>query len=741
MSRQPMPISSRWFQGAVLTYLVGFTVLGILAYLVYRDQPPMPGRVVAGNNTLFTRDDIVGGMNVFQRYGLMEYGSVYGHGAYLGPDFTAEYLHKSAEFLIKAYSGVSAAGLSARERVAAELHENTYDPAKDSLVWSVPRAEVHRMMVEHYRSVFYAKQTRGGAQAEWITEPDDIRKLTAFFAWTAWTAAANRPGHMYSYTNNWPPEPLAENFITADAITWSVISIIGLLGGTGLILYFFGRYDWLGWSGEETKPVQFRPADQVAVTPAQRAIVWFLFVSSLLFVLQTLTGGLIAHYRAEPGGFFGIDFSAILPFNIMRTWHVQLAIFWVSASYLATGIFIVPLIAGKEPRGQSALTILLLIAVAIVVFGSLAGEYAGAQGWLGEGLWFWLGHQGWEYLDLGRLWQILLIVGLSLWVFILFRGLSGTLRDQHFGNMPWMLFYAALAIPAFYAVGLLASPHEGFVVNDFWRFWVVHLWVEDFLELFTTVVVAYMFVLLGVIRQGTALRVIYLDIILYSLGGVIGTMHHLYFSGTPVAHLALGATFSAMEVIPLMLLTLEGLVVHQIGRAEDTRALPSAPLGHLVSRVCRCVELPRRRCVWIFDQSAGRELLRNRHGAHCQSRPHRDDGSLRYAGRRTFALLLALLDTPREVERSRRQNFFLVAEYRFGVDGVRKSFPAGYGPALLRCGYGLLVCAQFGFSQFAVGQYSRMGALAGGRVVYHGRGFTSDLALLAGAPLSKPAPG
>jgi nitric oxide reductase subunit B len=557
MARQPMPISSLWFQGAVLTYLFGFTVLGILAYLVYRDQPPMPGRVVAGNNTLFTRDDIVGGMNVFQRYGLMEYGSVYGHGAYLGPDFTAEYLHKSAEFLIKAYSGVSAAGLSARERVAAELHENTYDPAKDSLVWSVPRAEVHRMMVEHYRSVFYAKQTRGGAQAEWITEPDDIRKLTAFFAWTAWTAAANRPGHMYSYTNNWPPEPLAENFITADAITWSVISIIGLLGGTGLILYFFGRYDWLGWSGEETKPVQFRPADQVAVTPAQRAIVWFLFVSSLLFVLQTLTGGLIAHYRAEPGGFFGIDFSAILPFNIMRTWHVQLAIFWVSASYLATGIFIVPLIAGKEPRGQSALTILLLIAVAIVVFGSLAGEYAGAQGWLGEGLWFWLGHQGWEYLDLGRLWQILLIVGLSLWVFILFRGLSGTLRDQHFGNMPWMLFYAALAIPAFYAVGLLASPHEGFVVNDFWRFWVVHLWVEDFLELFTTVVVAYMFVLLGVIRQGTALRVIYLDIILYSLGGVIGTMHHLYFSGTPVAHLALGATFSAMEVIPLMLLTLE----------------------------------------------------------------------------------------------------------------------------------------------------------------------------------------
>jgi nitric oxide reductase subunit B len=252
MARQPMPISSRWLQGAVLTYLVGFTVLGVLAYLVYRDQPPIPERVVAGDKVLFTRDDIVGGMHVFQRYGLMEYGSFYGHGAYLGPDFTAEYLHMSAEFLIEAYAGALAGGLSARERVAVELHENTYNPAEGSLIWSTARGEAHRRMVDYYRSRFYAKHTRGGAQAEWRTSADDVHRLTAFFAWTAWTAAADRPGYTYSYTNNWPPESLAGNFMTADAMTWSVISIIGLLGGTGVILYCFGRYDWLGWS--ETEP-------------------------------------------------------------------------------------------------------------------------------------------------------------------------------------------------------------------------------------------------------------------------------------------------------------------------------------------------------------------------------------------------------------------------------------------------------------------------------------------------------
>jgi nitric oxide reductase subunit B len=549
-----MPISSWWLQGAILTYLVGFSILGVLAYLTYSQQPPIPGRVVdPRGQTIFTHSDVIEGMNVFQRFGVMEYGTVYGHGAYLGPDFTAEYLHKSAESLLRAYSSRAEA---APALVARELHESRYDSARDVLPWSDARAAAHRELLAYYGQVFRSNTSQAARRADWITDPELVRKLSAFFAWTAWTATATRPGADYSYTNDWPPDPLAGTSVTAEAVTWSVISIIGLLGGTGVILFFFGRYDWLGW-GKPKRAVRLRPIGEFALTPGQRAVVWVLIVSSVLFVLQTLVGGLAAHYRAEPANFFGYDISKLIPYNIARTWHVQLAIFWVSASFLATGIFITPLIAGREPRGQAPLTIILLLAVAIVVFGSLIGEYAGISGWLGSQTWFWIGSQGWEYIDLGRLWQILLIVGLFLWVFILWRGLRGTLRTQHYGRMPWLFFYAALAIPVFYAVGLLASPDKGFVISDFWRFWVVHLWVEDFLELFTTVVVAYMFVLLGMVAMETAIRVIYLDIILYSIGGVVGTMHHLYFSGTPAAHMALGATFSAMEVIPLLLLTLE----------------------------------------------------------------------------------------------------------------------------------------------------------------------------------------
>lgn len=559
MARRRLPISRGWVQIAILTYVIGFTILGILAYLVYAEQPPIPGRVVdTSGKTVFTRDEIFAGMNVFQRYGVMQYGSIYGHGAYLGPDFTADYLHRQAELLTREYEKEmpEVPGV-ATIRVRDELHDNTYDSSSDTLLFSEARARVHEELIGHYIGVFDNPTTVAGMQPRFIQDHDDIRTLTAFFAWTAWTAAANRPGYPYSYTNNWPPEPLAGNELTADALTWSAVSIITLLGGMGIILYLFGRYDWLGWTAEKAT-IRFRPVGDIVLAPAQRMIVWFLVIASILFLAQTLLGGVLAHYRADPDGFYGINLSTILPYNLARTWHVQLSIFWVSTAYLATGVFMAPLIAGHEPKGQGKLSLFLLSALVLVVVGSLSGEAASIFGFLNEGLlWHWIGHQGWEYLDLGRLWQILLVIGLFFWVVILFRGLRGPMRKEGLGNMPWLLFYAALALPVFYAAGLLTSPEQGFVVTDFWRFWVVHLWVEDFLELFTTIVVAYMFVLLGMVRETTGLRIIYLDMILYGVGGVVGTMHHLYFSGAPAAHMALGATFSAMEVIPLLLLTLE----------------------------------------------------------------------------------------------------------------------------------------------------------------------------------------
>jgi len=548
--------------------LFGFFVMGMLAYYTYTDEPPIPVKVLDPNGTLlFTGTDVIAGQEIFLQNGLMEYGSIFGHGAWLGPDYTADYLHRAAELSIDYYGGASPD--KARQQTITDFKTNRYDPTTGVLTYSAAQAGAFQKLTASYAEFFGSPTTKFGLRPNAISDPEQIRKLTSFFSWSAWAAAALRPNRDYSYTNNWPPESLVNNQPTGDAIVWSVLSLIALLGGIGLLLAAFGRWNFLGWHGREEQRIRFRPPDEVILTPAQRACAWFFFVMAFLFAAQALVGGAAEHYRAEITNFFGLDLAQVFPYNVARTWHVQLSIFWVATSYLAAGIFIAPMITGREPRGQSTLAYLLLGALAVVVLGSVAGEYAGILNWIRNG-WSWFGNQGFTFLGLGRFWQILLTVGLAFWAIILFRGLRHRLQEDRVGNMPWLFFFSALSIPAFYAVGLLVRTNSTFTTTDFWRFWVVHLWVEDFLELFTTVMVAYVFVLLGVVHQRVALRLIYLDVLLYSVGGVIGTMHHLYFSGEPAIHMALGAFFSAAEVIPLTFLTLEAWSFLQLGAQQQS---------------------------------------------------------------------------------------------------------------------------------------------------------------------------
>ncbi|MEN6494712.1 MAG: cbb3-type cytochrome c oxidase subunit I [Thermoguttaceae bacterium] len=587
-SSSQMVISKWWFQVSILTFAIGFCVLGYLAYRIYNEHPPIPKKVVTQDGkVLFTGDDIMAGQHVFQKYGLMEYGTLFGHGAYLGPDFTAQYMHEAALAMLRFYSPNAEPTADTRARVAQEFKQIVYQPATCTLRYTAGQAHAFEHLVSFYRDYFTTTANQRGLKRPQISDPEEVRRLTAYFSWAAWVATAVRPGAGYSYTNNWPPEPMVGNHPTAEAFLWSVLSLIALLGGTGLLLFIIGRYNLLGWhrADEELsmRNLRFRPPEEVRLAPGQRATAWYFLVVAGLFLLQGLLGGANAHFHVEPEGFYGLDVSSWLPYNLSRTWHLQLALFFVSASFLAMGIFITPMIAGYEPPHQDKLAIALFAAVVVIVVGSLAGEALSIKDYIPRsGPWFWLGHQGWEYLDLGRVWQILLVVGLFIWVAILVRGLSGRLAGEHPGNLPYLFLYSALSIPLFYAVGLAFGKNSNFAVVDFWRFWVVHLWVEDFLELFTTVMVAYIFVLLGVVRTVTATRVVYLDIILYSIGGVIGTMHHLYFSGAPAVHMALGAFFSAMEVIPLMLLTFEAWRFMQLGgyQQQSTLTAPSTAFPH-----------------------------------------------------------------------------------------------------------------------------------------------------------------
>src|SRR5262249_52064282 len=196
------------------------------------DEPPIPQVVkTASGATLFTRDDIMAGQQIFLSNGLMEYGSIFGHGAYLGPDFTTEYLHRAALASIDFYGGSNSD--TAHSRTIQDFRTNRYDSNTGVLTYTAAQKHAFDECRKYYASFFGEPTTKFGLRPGAIRDPEDIRKLTAFFSWTAWAASTTRPGHDYSYTNNWPPEPLVDNHATADSIVWSVLSLIALLGGTG----------------------------------------------------------------------------------------------------------------------------------------------------------------------------------------------------------------------------------------------------------------------------------------------------------------------------------------------------------------------------------------------------------------------------------------------------------------------------------------------------------------------------
>lgn len=553
----------------------GFSVLSVVTVLTYSNAPPVPEQVTDGTGAVvFTGADIQKGQDVFFKYGLMEHGSLWGHGAYLGPDYSAEYLHRLSEVTRDTIAaekyGKRFAQLSPDQQSAVSagtirvLKENRYEPASRTLRFSPSEVAAYRIQLPEWSEYFTGKAAAPGLPARYIQDSGELKALTDYFAWAAWATTANRPGKDYSYTNNWPYEPNVGNRPSTEAYVWSALSLITLLSGIGLILFVVGKFDYLGWQGEGASAYMMHSALSspktssagVKLTPSQWATGWFFATVALLFLAQAFLGGLLAHYRVETGAFYGFDMARWLPYNLARTWHLQLAIFWVATAWVGGGLFLASMVGGEEPKYQKAGVYALFGALVLVVVGSLTGESLGINNKLGK-LWFWFGHQGSEYLDLGRFWQILLIAGLLFWLLLMFRALQPALRIPDKRELSSLFLYAAVAIPVFYLPAVFYGPETNFAIIDNWRFWIIHLWVEGFFEIFATVLVAIMFHQMGVVSTKTATRLIYLDAILYLTGGIIGTGHHWYFTGQGTLNMGLASCFSALEVVPLTLLTLD----------------------------------------------------------------------------------------------------------------------------------------------------------------------------------------
>ena len=558
-------LSPWWRRASLITMALGFSVLILLTTKVYHEAPPIPDKVTEFDGfVVYTAEDVRHGQQVFLKYGLMDNGTIWGHGALLGPDFSAESLHSlvvhnATRIALQRY-GQPLDNLTPTQRamveaeVRTELKRNRFDPKTGVLTVESSYADWFKHQPGVWSEYFSNPVRNGGLSIKTISDPAELEQLSAFVAWTAWASVVNRPGTTYSYTNNFPYDPVAGNTPTADAVLWSALSLVFLLGGTAAVLLAFGKFDYLGW---KARPGYLHPKILGAeVTPGQRATLKYFALVTLLLLAQTLVGGAVAHYRADPGTFYGFDLAAWLPSNLLRTWHLQLAIFWIATAYVAGALFLAAALGGGDPAGQKRGINALFCGLVVVVVGSMLGEWAGMRQLL-PALWFWFGDQGWEYLELGRAWQMLLAVALLFWFGLLVRALIPALRDPERREIAGLFLFAAIAIPVFYLPAMFFNSTTHFSVVDAWRFWIIHLWVEGFFEFFVTVMVAIIFLQFGVVTRLTATRVIYLDAILYFAGGFIGTGHHWYWTGQTSFNMALSALFSALEVVPLTLITLD----------------------------------------------------------------------------------------------------------------------------------------------------------------------------------------
>jgi nitric oxide reductase subunit B len=579
-----MKTKKLWF-GFVGILIICFSVLGFFGHEIYNEKPPIPNKVVTENGTIiFTANDIMNGQNVWQSIGGQEVGTIWGHGAYVAPDWSADWLHKETVYILDKWSeqdfNSSYENLDAEKQAVLKvklqrlLRTNTFNNQTGDIVVSEDRKEAILDNCKYYSGLFMnnpaldKERTEYSIPANSIKDSVRMHEMNAFFFWAAWACVTNRPGSAITYTNNWPPDATVGNIPSAGIMLWTGFSVIMLLVAIGLLVY----YNAQNKTDELDKSLLPKndPLIGLNPTPSMKATLKYFWIVTGLIIVQVLFGVITAHYGVEGNGFYGLKLDVLIPYAVSRTWHVQLGIFWIATSWLATGLYIAPAVSGVEPKFQRLGVNFLFIALLIIVVGSLAGEWMGVMQKLGLTQNFWFGHQGYEYVDLGRFWQLFLFAGLIIWLILMFRALIPALkRPSENRQLLTMFIISSVAIAGFYGAGLMWGRHTHLSVAEYWRWWVVHLWVEGFFEVFATVIAAFLFVRMGLLNIKFATFAVLFSTIVYLSGGIIGTFHHLYFAGTPTAVIALGATFSALEVVPLVLMGFE--VYHNLRISKATQ--------------------------------------------------------------------------------------------------------------------------------------------------------------------------
>lgn len=558
----------------------GFWIIALfmVTMLIYytanlqKEVPPIPQTVKSeSGEVLYTYDDVVAGKGYFQEFDLMDWGTMLGMGAYMGPDFSTDFMHYRAEYLYDYYAqelyGKSNNQLTdiergaVKERVKKDVkHQTTL--LESETKYTDASAAAFKKNVDYLVDLLVngdpERALTGG-----IIRKDEAVKIAAFVDWSQLVASSLRPGTERTWSNNWPPEPLLDqdtNFNSHKISLWEFLILWTLT-----IVVVFLAYEYLFKKDPNDK---LEPAMKITqLFPSQRKLLKYIPIVAALFVVQLIIGGYLAHLYTEPTKDFLIS-QDLLPFNVLRSMHTQLAILWVAVGWLVGGLLIAPWIANKDHK-LPWLVDVLWAALLVVAVGSMIGLYMGATGQMRE-TWFWLGNEGRELINLGRVWDIGLVIGLVFW-FILIVSL---IRKASTNNpIVSTIIWSSFAIATLYIAGMMPIHKimPNFTVDDYYRWWVIHLWVELTFELFAAGVIAFFTVSLGLISQKTAVRTMLFELLLIMMSGTLGVGHHYWWQGLDEYWIAIGGIFSALEPLPLALMIIEAMKNYREQKREGKR--------------------------------------------------------------------------------------------------------------------------------------------------------------------------
>jgi nitric oxide reductase subunit B len=556
----------------VTVFVFNLIVMGGGAIYSAQEVPPIPQQVVGPDgDTVVTQSQVQTGKIVFQKKSLMNHGSILGNGAYYGVDYTADTLDLKVEYMREyyarerhdaEYADLEPAEQGAIDRLVEDELEEGYTDGQETIEYSAAELHAHQQIREEYVQRYHEGALDRGVPADFIDSEEAARQFADFALWTAWISHTDRPGSDSSFTNEWPYNPAAGNTPTGSTMIWSVISMVLLVGAVGIGVFLYKSVEL---PEPKVDGIEIPPPDEINLTPSQRAATRFIPLAGLLFTVQVLLGGLLAHYYVERHAFFGVEevfgihIVEVFPFALAKTFHLDLGILWIATLWLGAGLFLPPMLTNHEPDRQRTYIHILLVALIVAAVGGLSGVWLGSHGYIDGDLWWIIGNEGLEYLEVGRLWQVGLLVGFVLWTGLVYRGFRPMLeRESRFG-LAHMIIYAGGSIGLLFSAGMFYTPQTNIVMTEFWRWWVVHMWVEGAFEFFIVSIVGITLVSMGLLRKRSAEKAVAFQALFVMGSGVIGASHHYWWIGQPDVWLPLGTIFSTLELIPLILILFEAM--------------------------------------------------------------------------------------------------------------------------------------------------------------------------------------